>query len=341
MARRATPWYWKQRNQWFAIIDGKRTLLGNHPPDAPRPRKGKTGWNPPPLILEAFQGLTNEATPGSVEETLFDFVKWSFENKAYRTAARYKDFCHAFAKAHPGLLVSQLSPAHLSTWLTKQSWNSTTKRNAITAIQRAFNWAVKNRGLRFNPIRGMEKPKANTPKKVLTEKDFDTLISLLPDKDPFRDLMIVSYDSFCRPQEIKQLEVRHLQLKQSRAVLSASEAKGGRTRVIYFPTARSISILKRLSKLHPTGPIFLNARGTAWTGFSVKCRFERLEQKLGKRLHHYMFRRTGITRAIINGVDSHVVAKLAGHETTAMIDKHYSAIADDAAFMLQQAKLTK
>ncbi len=60
-------------------------------------------------------------------------------------------------------------------------------------------------------------------------------------------------------------------------------------------------------------------------------------RKYGKRFNHYAFRRTFITRKIIAGVDSHVVAKLAGHQSTAMIDRHYSQVASDHEFMLQQA----
>src|SRR5207302_1270867 len=41
-------------------------------------------------------------------------------------------------------------------------------------------------------------------------------------------------------------------------------------------------------------------------------------RKHGKRFNHYAFRRTFITRKIIAGVDSHVVAKLSGHQSTAM-----------------------
>ena len=60
--------------------------------------------------------------------------------------------------------------------------------------------------------------------------------------------------------------------------------------------------------------------------------------KHAKRFNHYAFRRTFITRKIIAGVDSHVVAKLSGHQSTAMIDRHYSAVADDHEFMLRQAE---
>ena len=35
-----------------------------------------------------------------------------------------------------------LNPAYVTNWLaTHKGWNSTTKRNAITALQRGFNWA--------------------------------------------------------------------------------------------------------------------------------------------------------------------------------------------------------
>ena len=52
----------------------------------------------------------------------------------------------------------------------------------------------------------------------------------------------------------------------------------------------------------PEGLLFLTTRGTPWTRFSVRCRFQRLQVKLGKRFRHYDFRRAWITRKIISGV---------------------------------------
>jgi site-specific recombinase XerD len=101
-----------------------------------------------------------------------------------------------------------------------------------------------------------------------------------------------------------------------------------------------MEIIRRLTKERPHGPIFLNNRGNPWTGFAVKIRFERLEKKIGKRIKHYDLRRTYITDKIVAGVDSHVVAKLAGHVNTAMIDRHYSVVADNYEFMLRQAQTT-
>jgi integrase len=176
-----------------------------------------------------------------------------------------------------------INASHVTAWLNNQpQWNSTTKRNAITALQRGFNWAVKNRGLEKNPIRGMEKPKAKRRTAQVTAEEFEELLQYVED-GPFRDLLIVSYDCGTRPQETKQLEARHLQIDKRRAIIPAEEAKGRIARAIYFPSERSFAIITRLAKEYPTGPLFRNGRGNAWTAFSVKIRFERIQIAEGLR----------------------------------------------------------
>lgn len=333
MARRPKPWYWKERKSWYVTINGQRHNLGT---------EKKEAFEEFHKLMASPQARLKEE---SVAAVLDDFQTWTIENRAKRTADRYKDFLQAFIAYAPakdqamGLLrVGELHAGHVTTWLNSHpTWNSTTKRNAITALQRAFNWAVKNRGLDRNPIKGMEKPEAKRRNTVVTPAEFEKLLAEVKDQ-PFRELLIISYDSGARPFEIKRLEARHVQLDKQRAVIPAEEAKGKIPRAIYFPTERSTKIIKRLVKERPAGPLFLNNRGRPWTGMAVKCRMEDLEDKIGKRIRHYDLRRTFITDKIIAGVDSHVVAALAGHKSTAMIDKHYSAIGDDYRFMLEQSK---
>lgn len=418
MAKKPNPWFWEARNVWCVKIDGERQLLGEHPADLPPPQKSKkTGrWNPPQSILDAFHRLMRGESPQPVAEggdtvvaVLDDFITWAKENKAALTAKRYQEFCQSFVRAAVDGLklgkfpVAKLSSKHVTAWINaEEGWGPTTKRNAITALQTALNWAVLNRGLDKNPIRGMKKPEAQRRSDVVAPGEFEEMLAMIGD-GPFRDLLTVSYDSGARPFEIKELEARHVQPDKQRAVLPAEEAKGKRqTRVIYFPTIRSMAIVERLCAENTQGPIFLNSRGNKWTGDSVKCRFEDLEldfglaemkrqgieldvseeaiagvmatlnpnrkekatgqevpkqawevrkearlklvagqaKQYGKRFNHYAFRRTFITQKIIAGVDSHVVAKLSGHQSTAMIDRHYSAVAADHEFMLQQASRT-
>lgn len=346
MARIPKPWYRKERNAWCVNLHGEFHILGEHPADAPKPRRGKQGWNPPKVIQDAFNRLLNNSQSrpvqsDSVAAVLDDFLTWCYENRAERTADRYKDFCQSFCDEHGRVPVSQLTTAHVTTWLNKKTtWNSTTKNNAITALIRGMNWAVKNRGLERNPIRGMDKPTPQKRTTVVAPDEFEEIIKHYKEGDPFRDLLIVSYDSGCRPFEIKELEARHVDLHKCRAVIPAEEAKKNIPRAFYFPTDRSLDIVKRLVEERPEGLLFVNARGTPWNGFNIRCRFQRLQKsgKVGKRYFHYALRHSFVTRQLVAGVDSHTVAKLTGHQSTAMLDKHYSHIADDYEYMLRMAR---
>jgi site-specific recombinase XerD len=346
MARRPKPWYWKERNIWCVNLDGKWHNLGKHPEGAAKPRKGKQGWNPPKVIQDAFNRLLDAphsppVQSDSVAAVLDDFLTWCYENRAQRTADRYKDFCQSFCDEHGRVPVSQLTTGHVTAWLNgKSTWNATTKHNAITALIRGFNWAVRNRGLDRNPIRGMDKPTPQKRTMVVTPDEFDEIIGNYDDGDRFRDLLIVSYDSGCRPFEIKELEARHVDLGKCRAVIPAEEAKKNIPRAFYFPTDRSMEIIKRLVEERPEGLLFVNARGTPWNGFNIRCRFQRLQKsgKVGKRYFHYAMRHSFVTRQLVAGVDIHTVGKLAGHQSTSMLDKHYSHIADDYEYMLKQAR---
>ncbi len=358
MARKPSPWYREERGEWCVTIAGRHHRLGAHPPDAPAPVKSrKTGrWNAPEAIerefrrlLDAPDGDAPHAAPhapdgGTVVEVLDAFITWCKENRAGRTAARYGDLCQRLVSAPVGgvkvgtLPALSLTPRHITSWLdANPSWGPTTKRNAITAVMRGLNWAVKNLGLARNPIKGMEKPEARKATSVVSPEEFERLLAAVKDAR-FRDLLAVSYDTGCRPQEAKALEARHLQLDKKRAVLPASEAKGRKhPRTIYLPTARSLEAVTRLARLHPEGPLFRNRLGNRWTGMAVKCRMEDLEGVLGRRVTHYTLRHSRITDWLVSGVDSHVVAKLSGHQDSSMLDSTYSHVQDDYEYMLGQA----
>lgn len=352
MARKPSPWYRAERNEWCVHYNGELHRLGSHPEGARTPQRSRrTGkWNTPEAIEEEFFKLIGQKPTQPVKSDhviviLDDFILWCRENREDVTAKRYEEFCQSFVQFETGegllvgeLLVSQLSSKHVTQWLTKYKWGPTTKRNAITAIQRGFNWAVKNRGLEKNPIHGMEKPQARNRTGLVVPQEFAKLIKAIPDAR-FRELLTTSYDSGARPFEIKDLEKRHIQTKMQRAVLPKDEAKGRKhPRTIYFPTERTMEIIQRLCEEHPTGPLFRNRLGNKWTGLAVKCRLQKYDHILGRRIRHYDLRHGFITRKLVAGVDSHVVAKLAGHRDTRMIDTVYSHVADDFQFMLREAR---
>jgi site-specific recombinase XerC len=270
MGRRPKPWWWEERQGYYATVRGVRYRLATTKKAADDELKS--------LLTKAPE---KELDTDSVTAILDDFLDWTQENRAPKTYRGYKDFCQSFTEKYPLLKIGALTPLHVTAWLQGTTWNSTTKRGAITCLQRAFNWATKNRGLGKNPLRGMEKPEAKTRTTVVIPEEFVELLKKIPDRE-FRELLIVSYDCGCRPQEVKWLEARHVDLAKHRWVLPAAEAKGKkRPRVVYIATDRSLKIITRRITEYPHGRVFRNSHGNPWSASAVKIRFEKLEIQLG------------------------------------------------------------
>lgn len=323
MARPNKLWYWKAQKTYCVTIDGKRHRLGKDKKEA----------------QDEFHRLMLQSTPAlsdSIAVILDDFLTWTLENRAERTYKGYKDYCQSFVKEYPKVRVGDLTPTHVTKWLANKTWNGTTKRNAIIAIQRGMNWAVKNRGLDRNPIKGMEKPEATSRMQIISLDEFKVILRNTPNRN-FRNLLRFCWECGCRPQEAKMLEAKHIEFEKHRFKYETKDSKGKKSARVVYLTEKAEVILRRI--MAPEGKLFLNNRGNPWTAYAVKCRFARLEEKIGKRYTQYAFRHTWITRKLKAGVDSHIVATLAGHKDTNMIHKVYSAIADDHEFLTQQARI--
>jgi hypothetical protein len=61
----------------------------------------------------------------------------------------------------------------------------------------------------------LEVPTGEARDVYIPKEKFDELLSLTPDPN-LRDLMVVTYEKGCRPQESLPLEIRHVDLKHQR-----------------------------------------------------------------------------------------------------------------------------
>jgi integrase len=104
-------------------------------------------------------------------------------------------------------------------------------------------------------------------------------LARVPDR-AFRDLLITTWETGCRPQESLRVEARHVDLANSRWVFPASEAKGDIPRIVYL-TERAAEITRRLLLQFPEGKLFRNSLGKPWTTEAVNCAFIRLQIRLG------------------------------------------------------------
>lgn len=303
------PWYWENRNCWAVVIDGKRHVLGEHPSDAPPPRKKNNKWVVPKAIQDRYDDLKMElrgkpvvpsphapkavVTVGDVFEK---FLEWCQGNRSERTYEWSRNHIQSFvnalkARGEPAgkLPATDLKPFHVSEWVDenrkkrpgKRAWGPNHSRGAITAVKRAYAWAVNEGHIDRNPIRGVKKPPAKRREQVLTRGEFDHLLSQVKDA-AFRDVLEFCWETGCRVQEVRVLEAEHYKADRGRFELPPTQAKGKkRWRLIYL-TPRAEEIVRPLVLRHPEGPVFRNTDGNPWDAQNFNCRFFRLQRRLGR-----------------------------------------------------------
>ncbi len=94
-------------------------------------------------------------------------------------------------------------------------------------------------------------------------------------------------------------------------------------------------IVDRLCKASPSGPIFRNQQGRAWSKDAVNCAFVRLRGKTGiEGLCTYALRHGFATAALKRGVDTTTVGVLMGHANPNMVAKVYQHLGQDDNYML-------
>jgi integrase len=231
----------------------------------------------------APKNSANSATL-SVAEVFEKFLDWCKQHRSPRTYELAKKHIQSFCdhlKTATTLPVTGLRPFHVVEWAdSKKTWGPNEKRNRVGNVTRALNWAEKLGHIDASPVRGVEKPGRTKRESKMTPADFATLLSHIAEGDPFRDLVLFSFEAGCRPQESRLIEARHLKPEHRRVEIPPKEAKGKkRWRVIYLSDA-AFTIVARLAEEHPTGPLFLNTDGNAWKAQAVVCRFQRLLVKM-------------------------------------------------------------
>lgn len=300
MAPTPSPWYWPKRNGWYTILDGQRYRLGDHPADAPPPQKRKGRWVAPTHVSQAFHALLAappeekttlnpdaQSLGPTVAEVLDKYLDWCQKHRSQRTYDWYRDFIQGFINTlrdPTQMAVTNLKPFHVIEWVDGHlEWCATSRRSAIIAIQRPFNWAEELGYIASNPIKRIKKPQAQRRDTPITPDDFQLLLSRFPEGDPFRDLLLFTWHSGCRPQEARHIEPRHVQLENQLIVLPTDEAKGKRRPRVIYLVGVALEIVTRLRADRAEGKLFRNAQGRPWTRYAIACRFDRLSLALGAR----------------------------------------------------------
>lgn len=317
--RQPQPWFRAAKNAWYVEHKGRQHRLGAHLGDTP-PRRGKTGWNPPPEIREAYRKLMADApavVPGpetvlvqQLCDLFLDHLCPFAGDRPLRPADRrrqerqtgrklpdpplkpdpaceprtfwwYDAYLQDFCARYGDLRASGLKPIHVTRWLDSHPGWKTARRCALTALKRAFNWAAGEGVIPASPIKGVKKPAVPSRARTLTREQRAEILAAIPDEE-FRLFVEAMQESGCRPSEVARVTAADVNLELGVWVLHRHKTatKTGRPRVVYL-TPRLTEITRLLAERNPEGPLFRGPRHNRAFGMQGVCsRFRRLRQKL-------------------------------------------------------------
>jgi integrase len=333
MAHYPKPFFRPARGLWYVQIEGKQQNLGSDQVAAFKAYHAlmqQRDESPKPAIPVFAKQL--------VVVVMDAFLDWCEKNRAADTYIWYKERLNSFCKTiDAAMTIDQLKPHHVQSWVDSQpSLAPGSRRNLITAAKRSMKWAEELGYIDRSPLRHMKKPAAGRREQVVTTAQYQALLDRTEDQ-AFKDLLTVSWETGCRPQESLRVEARHVDLAGGRWMFPASESKNKRTPRVVYLTPKALEITRRLAEEHPSGPLFRNASGGPWTPSATSCRFKRAKKRVGVKISLYALRHTWINRMLIKGVDAFTVATLAGHSDPSMLAKHYAHLSQAPGYLAQQA----
>ena len=248
MSREPKPYWKKQQKRWVCTIDGKRITLGADKKSAME----KFHW----LMLDR-KSIASELS--TVYELSQAYLDWCHENRSEGTYENHRRYLKSFIEAiGKRLKISSLKKHHVLKWSVSKG-NSTTQNDAISIVQRMFNWAIEQEYLDASPITRVTKPKRKRREIVYTPDQWVAIKSHA--KGAVIPLLDFLWSTGCRPKEARTLEARHVH--NDLVIFPPDESKGETDSRVIFMTPEANAIIEPL--LENRSVLFKNSRGVAWT----------------------------------------------------------------------------
>src|SRR3984957_10627084 len=235
MAHYPKPFFRAPRGLWYVQIDGKQVNLGPEKDAAFKTYHG---------LMQQRDEMPAAMQPASgnplVVVIVDEFLDWCEKHRALDTYRWYKDRLQSFCKTiETTLTADELRPHHVQKWVDNSAvpLKSGSRRNLIASVKRAMKWAEEQGYIDHSRIAHMKKPGCGRKEQIVTPEQFTALLDRYDDQE-FRDLLTVTWETGCRPQESLRVEARHVDISGSRWVFPASESEGKRIpRVVYLTPA--------------------------------------------------------------------------------------------------------
>lgn len=278
MAHFPKPFFKKARQLWYVEIDRKQHCLG---PDK------EAAFVQYHQLMQVRQrtplGLAAAGVRSPLVAVLADaYLEWVMANRSAGTYTWYRQMLQRFCAKHPTLNVADLKPFHVQQWVDESKHLSkSTRRNLIRSVKACIRWSLNQGYIEKNPLMGLPLPPSEYREVTIPLADYHRMLAAITDAG-FRDLVILTWETGCRPQESVRIEARHVDIERQRIVFPKAEAKGKRQPRIIYLTEVALEIISRRCIQYPSGPIMRQTNGVAWKPSKVSRKFGQLQCRMGK-----------------------------------------------------------
>src|SRR5262249_18704139 len=154
------------------------------------------------------------------------------------------------------LLGKDLKPLHVTRWLDAHPGWKGSRRNAIIAVKRAFNWADAEGLLQPNPVKAVKKPPHRHRDRTPTPAELQKNHGAITDRQ-CREFVFAMMENGARPGEVRRVTAAHVNLELGLWVFKEHKAakRTGKPRIIYL-TPAMVELTRKLVEKYPEGPLF-------------------------------------------------------------------------------------
>ena len=228
MPRQPKPYYRKQTKSWYFSTGGKQYNLG---------QDHATAFAKFHEMMQAKDCLKSGAQ--TVYELSQSYLDWCETNRKSGTYLNHKRYLQGFI-AHIGkrLKISAVKAHHVTKWIDDFECSSTSKNDAVSVVQRMFNWAIEQQYIAVSPIAKIVKPKRKRREVVYTAEQWKEIQTHA--RGSLCDLLDFLWLTGCRPKEARTLTANHVH--EDLVIFQPEDAKGETdARVIYLiPEAKAL-----------------------------------------------------------------------------------------------------
>jgi len=264
----------------------------------------------------------------------FDRSRWdlkpSTKTSYFKTFSRFGRFVER--ELGRAAQLGDLVDDNVNAFLAQEADRKTMARNDCIALRQLAQWATKNGIFPRDPLAAVELPKGRGGKrKPFADADVKAIIAAASDSKfgpRDRAVIVVGLAAALRPAEIWQLRLSDVNLGEGWLTvrLETTKSDAGQRTIPLDPQAIA-ALDEYVHDYRGTrdGPLFLSARGDAFTYWGFMALFARLSHRLEERgvdFSAYRMRHTGITNWVRAGVETLVVKQLAGHKSVVTTQRY-------------------